>query len=651
MISLHKSPKEVADQIVKIAKEERARWITDLSANVRRLAAFTEDEVAGTLAGNDSTSTTNENVEQAVKRYATSFNLTRGHFQRLLGRVMPAITSFQVLASSIEQEDRDAAFAGAGLLRSRTSADSGQDFEQICRAFSFLFCGGPAYLSVEKYVPPGEESGDVVTKPHLGCMVHLFPGIADDPNDSPACVWDEFCTLTQILARYPEFMDQGDEQIDFEALPGAKWPDDVNWDDLNPKLSEGVYNLRRLLYRPSQEYPEGHEWVSIVGMAEEAYIERPTLDTYDRKYPFVKLSDVPMSPFYNDRGRMSISSPAQRAYDIAISKAMDLTIGGPQTAIGFPIGGNINRDDFSNSPFFFYDKVPGQDIKVDQMPGLGNLGEVIQLCRSHLEEVHSQHGPSRGVTPGTRTSGSALEQLVGADMASDEPFLAMARRSMGRYGMRVLGEGQRTWPKSHTYQILGRHRYYETVAFHKAKLKEGYSVRVLPDQGLPQNKAARMQLTIKGLGEGLFANTEDAQKARDLLGIYADEDTLYGANQAEEQLIRKEEEQIATGMPPPTNWSDNHPLHYMRHRENNTTRLSGDLQTPLSAQAAMSHAQQHQMAMMPPLPPAGPIPPGAPGAPGGPGGPPGPSGSLPPGGVPSGGGIPMPAPAGPGGPA
>ncbi len=116
MIRLDKSPREVSTEIISAAKDERQLWIDDVSKNVRRLAGFTEEDV-DSLAASSSEVNASDGPEPAQKRYATSFNLTRGYFQRVLGRLMPAITSFQVMATSNETRVRVEGFSNTMASR------------------------------------------------------------------------------------------------------------------------------------------------------------------------------------------------------------------------------------------------------------------------------------------------------------------------------------------------------------------------------------------------------------------------------------------------------------------------------------------------------------------------------------------------------
>lgn len=608
MIDLTKPTKRVIEDVMHACRENRQLFVKEWVKNNRRLAGFTEEDVYPIDVSTADTATRHESADL---RYVTSFNRTRGFFQRLLGRMMPVITNYQVVAASTDEDDKDAAIAGGELLEARVAVDSGRDFEEVTRGISYLFAGGPAYLNIEG----NEEDREVDVRAVLPFDMYYYPGIRR-LADSPAIVVTERQTQQDIERRFPELAEKiekrtgADGETGWRALTPAKWPNEVNYEGVAGKIGEGMFLLRHLYIRPCGDFPEGDHCLMVDG-ADDIKTVWGQIGSADGEYPFEELADVPMGPFYEDRGRMSISGAMQRVYDIAISKMLDLSIGASQMNVNFPPGCDANEDDYTNKPILFSHSPDALKPTVQPLDTLGSLPQIVELAGSAMDEVHAQHGPSRGQIPGTRTSGRALEQMVAQDVASDEPLMAMLRRAMGRAGKRILLEGQRVWGDSHPFLVLGRNRRFQAKAFKSADLKEGFSVRVLPDDGLPKNKVARMKMIMGWAKEGLLSDTVEARRARDMIGSPVDDD-LYAAEPSEEQLIRREEEQISLGVDVPVNWSDDHMLHRMRHRARNTERLSTGDSPEQVQEAAMGHDLMHQqrmqeemMAAMPPQP-AGP---------------------------------------------
>lgn len=583
MIDLQSAPEQLAADIKRVAKDHRAEWIKDVSKNVRRLAGYTEQDVPTETV--DPASNPVANVLPSSHRYATSFNVTRNFFYRLLGRIMPALTQFQVLAASRDRSDRDAAKIAGRYLRSRAAPDSGQDFEEIVRAVSYLFAGGPNYLRIEGFIPQGQEHGDVDTGAVMGSDVYYFPGITN-LNESPAVVLEERMTQLVIERRYPKLVEQIMASGGWKALPGAEWPDDVDFELMSPKLNEGCYTVTRLLIRPTKSKvcdarydseggvvneaspaPNGREFIMIAGLNGK-FEKRDDIGTADKMYPLEPILDIPMGPFYEDRGRMTISSRMQSVLDIAISKMLDVVVGGPQVIVGLPTGGTLSRDDFTNQAWCFYDKVPGQEPSIQDINGTTGPQNLIGLCMQFMGEVHAQSPASRGQAQGERQSGRAIEQLSASDVAVDEPFMAMMRRFLSRVGKRTLMEAKRVLGPNHPFVSQSKNQRFLMEEFNAADITGEYDVRVFAGRGLPDSKSLRWKMVIQGLGQiPLFSDAPEAIRARELLEMHIDDDEDYEYQDEEEQVIRFEDALILEAKEPPVTPADNHELHRIRHKQ------------------------------------------------------------------------------------
>ncbi|HUW32696.1 MAG TPA: hypothetical protein VM223_13890 [Planctomycetota bacterium] len=588
VIDITQEPDALVKNIVSVAIDHRHPWVGDWSANFRRLAGFTENDVPGTNSTSGGQPIT---PQPATQRFATSFNVTRNFFYRLLGRVMPALVRYQVLSATRDEDDRDAAEIGAKYLRSRTSADSGDDFEPLVRTVGYVFAGGPAYYLVEPQYSEDGYPGGVRCSDVMPTDLYKFPGIID-ANDSPAIVLDARMSQTQIQARYPKLASQIKS---WGEIAGATWPEDVDFTIMSPCIDKGVYTVRRLLMRPNNLHPEGMEHISIVGLDGISEV-RDTLDTYDKMYPVVTFADIPMGPFSEDRGRMTISSKMQRVLDIALSKSLDITLGGPQNIVGIPVTSSITPDDFTNRAWFFYDLIPGQELKIDQAPGMGNLSEVVDIAMRFMAEVHAQNPSSRGQSSGPRQSGRALEHLTQMDVAVDEPFLAMIRRAVARVGKRILGEAKRTLPDDYKFAAMGKYQRHQMASFKAANLREGFDVRVMPGGALPDDKGSKAQLVIKGLGNiSLFSDAPEAIRAREIMGLNIDGEEMYEINQEEEQIIRTENDKIGKGTMPEVNpWAHNHVLHMLKHKQAQIRREALGPVDPEIKQTAQEHYEEHK---------------------------------------------------------
>jgi len=436
---LEVSAKPVFDQLIKGCRNNRASFERKWALNYPRLAGFPENATP-TISRNSSDGTPVDNTSKGQVRCAVSFNKIRGYYQRLVGRAMPVITNYQVMASSTDQEDINAAKAAGELLKARTSVDSGKDFEETVRAISYMFGGGPSYLLIE---PLKEFSGkkDVSVTAILPFDVYYYPGIFDIQK-SPAIVIVQRLTKQQIEVMFPELADALSKENRWSAMSGAKWPEGVNYDRIAPEIAQGLYEVRRLMIRPCKDFPNGREIVIVEG-DERARADYNELRTPNKDYPLEACSDIPMGPFMEDVGRMSISRRMQNMYDRLWGRAADITLKNASQFRGIPAG--MDQDELTNRAVDTYEmRGPGQKVTIDAAPGLGNVGEGLALVSQVMDEQHSQSGPSRGQLPGPRTSGRAMDSAIAADEQGDNPMLAMLRRWMGRVGKRILLVGQNT---------------------------------------------------------------------------------------------------------------------------------------------------------------------------------------------------------------
>lgn len=568
------SPKPIFDKIMSACRTNRANFTRLWRLNYPKLAGFPEHDLPK-AERNMSDGTPVSNSSKGQVRCAVSFNLVRQYYQRLVGRAMPVITNYQVMASSTDQTDIDAALVSGELLKARTSVDSGKDFEETVRAISYMFGGGPSYMLVE----PLEEFGgkkDVALTAILPFDVYYYPGIFDIQK-SPAIVLVQRLTKQQIEDQFPELADaiaaKDDAKRDsrWSAIPGAKWPEGIDYDRVAPEIASGLYEVRRLMIRPCRDFPKGREIVMING-EEKSRADYPELRTRDKHYPLEACMDIPMGPFMEDIGRMSVSRRMQNMFDELMGRIADVTIENAAVYRGLPPG--MDPDDLTNDAVNTYERRgPGGDVTLQAAPGIGSLGEAASLVHSLMDEQHSQSGPSRGQLPGPRTSGRAMDSAITADEQGDNPMLAMLRRWMGRVGKRILLEGQGVWDKEYVFQVLGQNNRFERHAFEKANLKDGFDVRVLPDNGLPRNKASRLKLMIDANKNGLMEDNPAARRTRSALGIAVDDDSL-NVEAAEKALIKQEDEMIDSGVEVPINWSDDHSLHLHDHKKHNVERLA-----------------------------------------------------------------------------
>ena len=564
-LCLLKDPKQSPEVVFKVlidaCRDNRTVWAEDWAKNFPRLAGFTSYVVDEAQRHNMAGGTALPVEHEGPHLVLTSFNLLRNIFQRLVGRVSPVLTGQQVMAASTDKEDLEAASVASELLRTRMSVDSGRDFEESVRGISYLFGGGPAYMLVEPYKPfVGKK--DVRIEAIMPFDVYYYPGIMH-LQDSPAIVLIQRLTKQQIEERFPELADALDKNESWSQLPGATWPMNTKNAHIAPNIDKGLFEVRRLMVKPCRDFPKGREIVMVKG-CRDAKADYPKLRSVFQDYPIEEISDIPLGPFIEDHGRMSEVRPMQDIIDECMGKLATTALQWPNVLLGLPPG--MDEDELTGSPVKAYRKRgPGGDITIAEVPVAQSLFGIINMTRGFIDTLMSQSGPSRGEIQGERQSGRALESAIAADEQGDSPLIAMLRRTWGRIGKRIIAEGQRVWDKEYVFNVLGKNHRFERRAFFAANLKDGFDVRVLPDQGLPKSKAARMKLVSNALKEGMFSDTPEAKRAREALHLVVDDDHVnYRA--AEDALIKQEEETLDSGESVPVGWFDDHPYHLERHK-------------------------------------------------------------------------------------
>ena len=378
-------------------------------------------------------------------------------------------------------------------------------------------------------------------------------------------------TKQQIESKFPELAAALTAEDAWGLLPGAQWPKGSGHTHVAPGIGKGLHEVWRLMVRPCQDFPKGREIVMVTGneIAKADYAE---LRTHDKTYPLEMLNDIPMGPFMEERGRMTITRSMQNMLDELISKKATVVLEAPNLTMGIPP--SMNKDEVTNKGVLLYHKMgPGGDITMQEVPATRNLDSLIQDTRGIMDDVHSQGPSSRGQVQGERQSGRAIDSAIAADEQGDSPLLSMLRRAMGRTGKRILAEGQRVWKPEYIFQVLGKNNRYEQKAFESANLQKGFDVRVLPDQGLPRGRAARLKLMTDAMKNGLLSDTPEARRARALVHITVDDDTI-DFQASERALIKQEEEMFDDGREVPINWCDDDALHLEVHKSTCVQRLA-----------------------------------------------------------------------------
>lgn len=544
---------------------------------------FSADHKAPRLSGGGMGGTTRD------VRYASILPIYYPQYMRILGRVLETIRAYQCISASDDTDDRAASYAGEQLLKEYLADHSGAYFPEIvrmtaivvaCSACPVLIEAIPAYGTLgdqegeEDIEVPGGEVNVEALMPH-DCW--HFPG---KPDDSPVLNIRRRKTKKWLTRRYPSIKFPRD-------LKGAEWEEDSGVGSMMPQIEDALVQFDELYVLPCDEFPDGVKRVVIAG---EEVLEMP-IDTFDQGYPLVYVIDTPLGPSFYNRGRMAFMTPLQTVVDEAWSKAVEVVRKHSFRTYIAPPNSGVKASMFTDkavgiveAPMF-----NGEKLQHFDMPDVTPLVQFVSYCTSVMEEIASQHGPSKGEPVGSRTPAKAVEAYIEQSEVADYTFNMLLRGSMSRIGKRILSEGQRVWPPRKVFYVLGKNRRYEAKVFQAANLKGQWDVRVAPDTGLPRNKGQRMNLLTQALSKGGLGPIDPAtgmpspaatQRYQELMNIDTD-DQLFG-NTAYDREIQKARNHFAalqkqaqeateTGLPPVASvtpgWDDDGLVHAMIEKQ------------------------------------------------------------------------------------
>lgn len=526
---------------------------------------------------------------------------------RLLGRLLGGVSRFQCVAATADERDKDAASALEKLLLAYWY---NEDMMQIVgRAIiQSLACshayvlvegdptvGDPVPLPVETDEGPGVQmmpQGEVILKVHLATQVSVFPGIRK-LSDSPAVLLVEHVTEPEFVRRWGPLP---------EKAVAANYEERLN--ELDGAIDQSLYEVKRLFIKPdrSMGFPLGASYV-IVGdevqyeykYGKESWIGVGDPETKrDLEYPLVDFADLPFCVGYWSRGRQQRARPQLKILNIAWSKASQVAAL-PGVIIGVPIGSDINREQITNAPIAIikFNPAVGKGIEFWTPPRMPFYEYVIQMAEKWVDQVFSQSDISRGIAPGSRFPFKEAELLVQEQQVVETPYGRAIMDAISRVARKVASEGVRVWPEQKVALILGNNRRYERVSFRKANLSAGWDVRIVPDVPLPEGRAARWSSLSDAMRSGMFTDIGPA-KAREMLGLYS-EDDLLRPSLAQEANIKEEETEIEDGRVPPRRWFDDDRCHTLKHMQRAVER--SNLSTPGEDAARQKHVAEHMQAI------------------------------------------------------
>jgi hypothetical protein len=616
------------DELKHACETSRCKYIENRwRPALRRLPGFLESDVDVQ---------TDIDVEKPKQQTVTTINFCYRNYLAFLAQAIPRIRNLQAVAASREVKDLRAAFAVERAVRSEMFGHRGAFTDALLRMVSFVFNCHTGYVIVEGVVKKGEKYGEVRMKAYSPLDVYWFPGTRR-MEDSPYVVLVEQMTREDIEDRW------GDVP---KGVDGARWPEKSGMEQIQPGLNESMYEVNRVFIKPCRAYPKGASRVVLTGAKKDLWKSKDggseTIGTPDGAYPIVGVADIPCGYLDFGESRMNLMQGPQRIANIAYSRFVQTVTENPEISVWTPLGSGVNPDTWGNGTTSFqnYNPVPGNKPQVIPTPTPTMSRELLGDMEGLINNVSSSSPVSRGQSEGSRMPVGTTRTLVEKAADQDAPLIERLKEGVSVIAERIIIEGRNVWKPNRIFLVVGTHRKYEAVEFTKANLKDHFSVRVRPDDGMPKNDADRWDYVTKGAQAGIWGPVDDPKtgaKIRRALEISTEEEEFSWGHK-DDQAAYDDFLRMKDGEEPQVSLCDDHRVHYSSEKrygveEKNATgeplgedmeeRMWGHWNAHALAQQRNNQIEQ-AMGQLPP-PPPGQQPPGGQqgGQPGaqGPGGP------------------------------
>ena len=421
--------------------------------------------------------------------------------------------------------------------------------------------------------------GDVVYKAFSPLQVDVYPGI-QELDDSPAIIVTDFLTDEYLKRRWGIEVPEG--------APVARFNID-HMDKLVSQLDKVAYKVQRLFIKPSKTRPLGEHHV-IIGehvvyssktelvVAEDGTVldkGRPTIDTYDFKYPLIDFADAPISFGYHGYGRQTAARTVVKILCSVWSRMVQCAVGMPGIVVDIPE--NSNEEALGNKPYLMIRRnVQGGPIGFNAIPRMPHHEGMIELCIRWLDEIYAQSPPSRGLSPGKRFSAKGLEFLAQQDVLADTPTGKMVLKAMEKLLTRAIGEGLRVWGDDHIEYVLGEGKELEKIALQKGEMEQGWDIFIVPGTGTLTSPEAQRAEINKSFEIGLLSGPQ-ARK----LGAYYVEEEVFEPKRAQTRIVEMEEELFIGAQGAPVNSYDDHQFHLTEQDKAAARRhgVAGEIET------------------------------------------------------------------------
>ena len=270
-----------------------------------------------------------------------------------------------------------------------------------------------------------------------------------------------------------------------------------------------------------------------------------------------------------------------------------------------PRGAALTADpDDSHGEVVYYKPVMGykpEQVTLKSLPPTYTLQ--LEITRSSLENLFSQHEVSRGTNRSDIRSGDMVEILREQDAHGNIPSHAIFEESMENVMGRVLKRVQAGYIDERMIKVTGKEGEFEIFAFKAADLRDNTDVMIKQQSSMPDSRVAREAQILNKFQQGLYGDPTDPEVRRHVMNMLDDAvvKDIYADTRLDESVARWENMQVSGGNKNyMVNKYDNHVVHVVEHNHYRKTmeyqkmKLEKPQDFMAIEQAFEMHVNKHQ---------------------------------------------------------
>lgn len=333
---------------------------------------------------------------------------------------------------------------------------------------------------------------------------------------------------------------------------------------------DGMALVKTMWLAPTQKYPEGRKIV----VANDFWLNR---DNPVNPYGVIPVVPFRCMPIPGTNVSVALTSLG-RGLEMARNRVFSQMIQNmenfnrPQWIVEH--GSIISPRMFSNEPNLvsYYKHNPAapnlKPQRLDPPNVTANFPTVFALIQQMQDEIFALSPASRGKNPAGTRSAESLREQQGSDDERRMPLHDSTNDSLTDVGRLVMHITKRFVREDRLVRIMGEGNEVLVHEFTKADVDEGYDVIVRGTGNLPKSWAAKANVIIQMLGQGLI-KTDDPRERREVLQMleFGNIAALWDdGDERERYRIHTENVSMLTGEEQEVKVQDLHERHLEGHR-------------------------------------------------------------------------------------